>query len=133
MSDENINTLGFFYFLYYPYPDKDRVKAYLDGDPQYQYFSYKEMEDLFKDQPNYMVHGMRESLMHMTGFLWDVAEKRIIKLNPTFDFINFKEALDMRDKAEAKKNMESTPGPAESYWKKDITEQRGKVQINVGR
>lgn len=132
------DELGFYYLVYFPNPETGRVKCFLDGAADYVTLSHEGLVALIPGH-NDVVYSLKGSLNQYQGFLWGVLEGTISPIHPKYEFIPYKEALDIRDRKEARKAAEKGVNegsiePAAEYWNKNIeSTAANRVQIKIPR
>lgn len=110
----DIDNIGFYYMVYQPYPNKEKVRSWIDGDSSYRTYKYK---DLMKLVPVNIQPLMRKSLMDYSMFLWDVKAGTIRRLTykgekiPIGFFIKDKKNVNIEEKEES---------IHENYWNADF-------------
>jgi hypothetical protein len=108
--------LGFYYMVYQPNPPKERVRAWLDGDPACKYYSY---DSLMKLIPHNMQAAIKKSLMEYSLFLWDVHNEGLRRLSSKGGKIPIGEWIKNKKTEGA---VEEPLSIEDQYWNRDYTE-----------
>lgn len=108
--------LGFYYLMYQPNPPKERVRAWLDGEPTCKYYSYS---DLMKLIPYDMQPTIKKTLMEYSFFLWDVQDAHVRRLSSKGEKIPIVEWIKHK-KTEGK--IEEPLTVEDQYWNRDYIE-----------
>ena len=107
-----MDELGFWIAFFQADPSRDRVKVWLDGDENYQFFSIEDFVDLGKSTG--MIIALREACRDYSFFIWDVAEKSITRTRFTQPPDSLRKEL-----VGIAPEVAQPASIAERYWKTD--------------
>lgn len=72
------DDLGFYFMVFQPNPAKNRIKAWLDGEKAYTFYTRDQLLDLV---PTPLMPTMKEAMNETSLFLWDVMESQVRRLS----------------------------------------------------
>lgn len=73
-----VDDLGFYFMVFQPNPAKNRIKAWLDGEEAYTFYTRDQLLDLV---PIPLMPTMKEAMNETSLFLWDVMESQVRRLS----------------------------------------------------
>jgi len=125
------NPLGFFYMLFQPYPDRDRVKAWIDGADEYVYIRIEEMLSFAEKLSYDMRCQMYKACMETSMFFWQIEEEIVERVTLREKQLPYKLEVELARKREA---AAQDADIVEKYWRSDVAiDPNGKPpKVNVG-
>lgn len=118
------DDLGFWYCVYQPHPDRERVRVWLDGEELYTFYNFstflKFVESSVNDDLNSELLPLaKASLRETSFFFWDVAKQSLRRLTAVSSQDPYKVLVEEKKRAEAEAaasgNMVS-----DLYWRQSI-------------
>lgn len=118
------NKLGFYYCVFESNPSRDKVRAWLDGDDQYVYFSRDQMLSFVKqitnDRHTSLYAKMYTALNEYSFHIWDVAADTISRLSANTEIKSLRKDINDLPNSVVDEETQETE-QSEVYWKRDVS------------